>query len=407
MPTGAADLAAGLFAILRECESINAVWGKPDLPALRRRLIAVVTTLRADINVGNTRECQEAIEDLSQSLHEMEDTDVPANYIVRLRAEQSSLRKALLRVYHLQREEFLPSAYAMIVSLIVVILAVVMFTNFEDLPVSVVTLAFLAFFFLYLLQLLNVINKPFKVGRERSDDDVSLLLLAEFVVHAQAGDEGVAADDIEAQAAEVEEEMAEAEHEVAEAAAVAEAIAAEEEAEAEQPLTPRRRLDRTGSGKWAIGGSEPCPWSPVGRVRRGVGRRCAAGWCLVWVLLSTNMPSTVATKSVASSSATSGSTPAVVRWVRAASIQEPKAAPLPGGVVRWCWRPRERWFRWGTGSMKPLCSRTAAAAVKKSMYAAGGSSASATMASNSSRYTSAVVSMTATARASLPPGKKW
>jgi hypothetical protein len=167
----------------------------------------VVTALRADIDAGNTRECQQAIEDLSESFLQLEDSDVPANYIVRLRTSQSALRKAILRVYHIQREEFLPSAYAMIVSLVVIILAVVVFTDFDGTAQSLVTVGFLSFFFVYLLRLLRVIDKPFKVGRERTDDDVSLFLLVEFVVHAHAGDEGVAAEDVEAQAAEVEELM--------------------------------------------------------------------------------------------------------------------------------------------------------------------------------------------------------
>jgi hypothetical protein len=205
-----ADLAAGLYAILRESESMGTVWGTPDLNRLRHRLVTIVATLRADINAGNTRTCQAAVEGLSESFLELENTDVPANYIVRLRQEQAGLRKALLRVYHLQREEFLPSAKAMIVSLVVIILGVVMFTNIDGLGSSLVTMAFLSFFFLYLLRLLDVINTPFKVGRERTDDDVSLFLLTEFVVHAQAGDEGVAADvDIEAEAAEIEEQLVE------------------------------------------------------------------------------------------------------------------------------------------------------------------------------------------------------
>ena len=40
--------------------------------------------------------------------------------------------------------------------------------------------------FLYLLRLLNVIDTPFKVGQERTDDDVSLFLLTEFIVYATA-----------------------------------------------------------------------------------------------------------------------------------------------------------------------------------------------------------------------------
>ena len=191
---------------------MHAVWAKPDLAALRRRLIAVVTTLRADIDAGDTRTCQAAIEELSETLHELDDTDVPANTIVRLRSEQAGLRKALLRIYHLQREEFLPSAYAMIVAVVGFILALLMFTNFDGLPESLVTVAFLSFFFLSLLRLLSIISTPFKVGVERTEDDVSLFLLNEFVVQVQASEEGeMVVADIEATAEEVEETLVEVE----------------------------------------------------------------------------------------------------------------------------------------------------------------------------------------------------
>lgn len=211
------DLAAGLYAFLREAESFEKVWGKPDLGALRERLIAVVTTLRSDINTGNTRDCQAAIEDLGESLLELEESDVPANYVVRLRSEQAGLRKSILRVYHIQREQFLPSAKAMITTIVAVILALLLVTNMGGLAESLITLGFLSFFFLYLLRLLNVIDTPFKVGQERTDDDVSLFLLTEVMVHAQAV--GTAAvvqpEDVEEQAAELEaaaeaEEAAEA-----------------------------------------------------------------------------------------------------------------------------------------------------------------------------------------------------
>lgn len=190
------NLAAGLYAILREAESMHRVWKKPDLDRLRERLVAVVDALRRDIAAGDTRECQEAVENLSESFLELEESDVPANYIVRLRQEQAGLRKSLLSVYQIQREEFLPSAYAMIVSFVVMILTLLMLTKIHDRVETLVTLGFLSFFFLYLLRLLNVINKPFKVGRQRSNDDVSLFILYEFVVHARAADAGVSSDQV-------------------------------------------------------------------------------------------------------------------------------------------------------------------------------------------------------------------
>jgi hypothetical protein len=207
------DLAAGLYNLLRECEAVHAVWGKPALADLRKRLIAVVTTLRADIDAGDTRTCQAAVEEISETLHELDDTDVPANTIVRLRSEQAGLRKAVLRIYHLQREEFLPSAYTMIVAIVVFILALLMFTNFDGLAESLVTVAFLSFFFISLLRLLEVISTPFKVGVERTDDDVSLFLLNEFVVQVQAASEEgeMVVADIESRAEDVEETLVEVE----------------------------------------------------------------------------------------------------------------------------------------------------------------------------------------------------
>jgi hypothetical protein len=61
-----------------------------------------------------------------------------------------------------------------------------MFTDMGGHVESLLTLGFLSFFFVYLLRIINVIDKPSKVGRERTDDDVSLFLLTEFVVHAHA-----------------------------------------------------------------------------------------------------------------------------------------------------------------------------------------------------------------------------
>jgi hypothetical protein len=206
------DIAAGLYAILRDCEALNAIWGAPDLTVLRRRVLAVVTTFRADIDTGDSRTCQAAVEELSESFAELASTDVGDNPVTRLRAEQAGLRKAVLRVYHLQREVFLPSAYAMIVTIVVLILVLVLLTDFGGLPESLAAVGFLSFFFLALLRLLDVISTPFRVGTERTDDDVSLFQLSELVVQVQASEAGeTVTHDVEALAEEVEEQLVEAE----------------------------------------------------------------------------------------------------------------------------------------------------------------------------------------------------
>ena len=85
----------------------------------------------------------------------------------------------------------------------------------------------MSFFFLALLRLLTVISTPFKVGTERTDDDVSLFLLHEFVVHVQASEAGeTVIEDMEAQAEEVEEQLLEIEEEADDAVEAAEQAAA-------------------------------------------------------------------------------------------------------------------------------------------------------------------------------------
>ena len=92
---------------------------------------------------------------------------------------------------------------------------------------------FLAFFFIYLLRLLNVIDKPFKTGRERSEDDVSLFLLTEFMVHAQTeGTEALPPEELAAKAEALEEQLTEVEQAHAEGAVDDAAVALEEVARA-------------------------------------------------------------------------------------------------------------------------------------------------------------------------------
>jgi hypothetical protein len=65
--------------------------------------------------------------------------EVPANYIVRLRGEQGAIRKSVLRVYHVQRTEFLPTAYVLSTAIIALIIAVALFTDIgplDDCPRS-------------------------------------------------------------------------------------------------------------------------------------------------------------------------------------------------------------------------------------------------------------------------------
>lgn len=211
------ELATSLHAMLRDGEYIHRLWGVPDMTTLRERLIAVVTTLRADLQAGDSRTCQAAVEELSQSIRELEGTDVPEGHVSRLRDGQTALRSTVIRIYRLQRELFLPSAHAMIVVMVALIVLLLMVTNFDGLPESLVAVGFLVYFFLALLRLLATISTPFAVGVARTDDDVSLFLLTEFVVQAVASATGdTVVEDVELRVEEVEERLVDVEETTAE-----------------------------------------------------------------------------------------------------------------------------------------------------------------------------------------------
>jgi hypothetical protein len=120
-----------------------------------------------------------------------------------------------------------------------------MFTDMGGHAESLVTLGFLSFFFVYLLRILNVIDKPFKVGKERTDDDVSLFLLTEFVVHAHASgtDREVRPEDVAAHAEALEQRLVEVEHAQADAAENAQTDGDEELALAQAQQAAAEMID--------------------------------------------------------------------------------------------------------------------------------------------------------------------
>ena len=122
----------------------------------------------------------DAVDDLNTSFLELDRVGVQATYTSRLRNEQSSLRRNVLRVYHVQRTEFLPSANLLIQAIVGIIITVLVFMEIEPTYEAAIIIGFISFFFISLLRLLHIMDRPFHV-EERTDDDVSLFLLRRFV----------------------------------------------------------------------------------------------------------------------------------------------------------------------------------------------------------------------------------
>lgn len=178
-----AEMRSSLESIWEEGKHFNGGGNGFDLVKLREDVAAVVRAfLRGLGHEGEHHKlepCVEAVNRLSESFAQMEKLGMPPNYIVRLKGEQAALRRQVLRVYHIQRTQFLPSAHILAESLALGIVFLLLFVKTEGSPESVALFGFISYLFLYIRQLIRTIEKPFQQGH-RTMDDVSLFLLKEF-----------------------------------------------------------------------------------------------------------------------------------------------------------------------------------------------------------------------------------
>ena len=174
-----AEIAAALANIHQDASGMKETNEEFDLVGLRKALVNVVATFKEDLGDSASRKCLAAINDLTASFVALERLGVPPPSLVRLRQEQGAVRRAVLRIYHIQDTEFLPSAYILIETVVLLIIGALVFTKVDALHESVVILAVIAYFFVYLVRLLKIMDTPFRVHKQ-TGDEVSLFLLNEF-----------------------------------------------------------------------------------------------------------------------------------------------------------------------------------------------------------------------------------
>ncbi len=174
-----AEIAGSLESIFDDGVSLHDVNAEFQLAKLTQSLRQVLACLRRDLETGDSRSAIPALTGLSESLREMETLGVPPNHIVRLKQEQSNIRKNLLRLYHIQRTQFVPSAYTLLQSVVVLIILLLTVTKIEPGYDALIMVAFVSFLFVYLIRLIRTIDTPFRIG-EYTMDDVSLFLLREL-----------------------------------------------------------------------------------------------------------------------------------------------------------------------------------------------------------------------------------
>ena len=178
-----ADIRTSIEAIDGDLESFASVNAEFDLLGCRRILLSTIDKLRSGL--GHARDHKDIppvldeIGRLTPIFGRLESMGMTANFVVRLRTTQDVLRRSILRIYQIQRVEFVPSVHVLVQTLVFSIVAMMLFLKTEGDPASAIMFGFISYMFVYALYLVRLLEQPFAKGHG-SVDDVSFFLLDEL-----------------------------------------------------------------------------------------------------------------------------------------------------------------------------------------------------------------------------------
>jgi hypothetical protein len=178
-----ADIRTSIEAIDGDLKSFASGNAEFNLEECRGILLATIDKLR--VGLGHARDHKDIppvlaeIGRLTPILGRLESMGMTANFVVRLRATQDVLRRSMLRIYQIQRVEFVPSVHVLVQTLVFSIVAMMLFLKTEGDPASAIMFGFISYMFVYVLYLVRLLEQPFAKGHG-SVDDVSFFLLDEL-----------------------------------------------------------------------------------------------------------------------------------------------------------------------------------------------------------------------------------
>lgn len=178
-----ADIRTSIEAINGDLESFATINHDFDLAGCRRILLSTIDKLRSGL--GHARDHRDIppvlaeIGKLTPIFGRLESMGMAANFVVRLRTTQDVLRRSMLRIYQIQRVEFVPSVHVLVRTLVFSIVAMMLFLKTEGDPASAIMFGFISYMFVYALYLVRLLEQPFAKGHG-SVDDVSFFLLDEL-----------------------------------------------------------------------------------------------------------------------------------------------------------------------------------------------------------------------------------
>lgn len=137
----------------------------------------ILALFRKDL-LSHTKKSFFKANELTFIFDKLEKLGVPANYIVKLKTDQNTILRGILRVNYIQRIRPIPSAFILVQSIVLGLVVILVFTKMDSTVNELIAIAFITFIFIYLLKLIRVLETPFH-PEGATMDDVSLFHIKE------------------------------------------------------------------------------------------------------------------------------------------------------------------------------------------------------------------------------------
>jgi hypothetical protein len=169
------EIANAIESLHQDAILLNAKETSFPLQKFKSSLYTILVTFKQDIQ-NHTHESVKKAKALGAYFPIMENLNVPANYIVKLKQDQAAIIRSLLRVSYLLRISPLPSAFILVEAISLVMVLMLLFTQVGRLVDEFFITGFFSFIYIYLLRLIRVMDRPFHT-EGTTQDDVSLFII--------------------------------------------------------------------------------------------------------------------------------------------------------------------------------------------------------------------------------------
>lgn len=177
-----AEITSAIEDMNEDAMATHRNYPKFGLAAYQKQLQNVAKAFAGDLRNSKSNRARAQLYKLAELHADMEKSGVPANFIVKLKQQQAGLARHLFRVNYIQRITFIPSATILAWSIVILTVALLLFTEVEPFFGGVVLTGVITFILVYVLQLIRVIRTPFH-DEGKTRDDVSLFLLERTIEH--------------------------------------------------------------------------------------------------------------------------------------------------------------------------------------------------------------------------------